>query len=77
MVSMPGGHVSISDYNDFTNLGSANRGFTAAHFPAILQSFITRQDLRAQTYFAFTIPYQEHLVLRPSGEHIMKDYGVI
>lgn len=30
-----------------------------------------------QTYFAHTITYQKHLVVRPSGEHIMKDYGLI
>lgn len=30
-----------------------------------------------QTYFAYTITYQEHLVIRPSGECIMKDYGLI
>lgn len=30
-----------------------------------------------QIYFAYTITYQEHLVIRPSGEHIMKDYRLI
>lgn len=30
-----------------------------------------------QTYFAYTITYQEHLVKRLSGKRIMKDYGLI
>lgn len=76
-ISNPGGHVWISDYNNFTTLGSVNRGFTAAHFPAILQPIFTRQDLWMQIYFAYTITYQDHLVIRPSGERIMKDYGLI
>lgn len=40
-------------------------------------SHLLWQDLRVQRYFAYTITDQEHLAIRPSGERIIKDYGLI